>query len=350
MKVLVTGGSGFLGGAVLRALEEAHPDWKLYNLDQRPPSPPTSAKFLQADITIASSVETAILSARPDVIVHTAGVVPNGQRRYSTSPSVRAPTFTINVDGTSNVLSAARKANVSSLVYTSSCTVVSDDLAHDYPLMNESLPTSHATLAYGASKAAAERLVLAANSPSLTTCALRPATIIGPGDSYGVVETIYQLIPHYETPFIIGDGHNMYDFVYISNAAYAHLLAVENLISSKTAAGLAMFISNQEPIYFRDFMAAIWAQCGGHVPPFQVRVPGTLAWVVGYVAEWVSWATGTEAALSRGSVQDAIGIRYADNSRAIEVLGYRPKVGFADAVAITCEDWKAKRKLEGKGR
>ncbi|GAM89267.1 hypothetical protein ANO11243_073040 [Dothideomycetidae sp. 11243] len=308
-KVLVTGGSGFLG-----------------------------------NVTRPEQVLAAVRSAAPDVIVHTAGVVPGGQARYSSSPAVRDPVFAINEGGTRNVIGAARDVGVRALVYTSSCTVISDDLAHDYPLMNEALPTGYATLAYGASKAAAERLVLDANCAELATCALRPATIIGPGDSFGVVATINALVKARETPYIIGDGDNMYDFVYIDNVAYAHLLAVENLLEKRSVAGLAVFVSNHEPIYFRDFMVAIWAQCEGHVPPFTFRVPASLAWFTGWAAEWVAWLAGREAVLSRGSVQDAIGIRYADNSRAIEVLGYRPKVAFADAVRLACDDYKARRK------
>lgn len=117
------------------------------------------------------------------------------------------------------------------------------------------------------------------------------------------------------------------------------MLAVENILSTKTAAGHAFFISNQEPVYFRDFMLAVWAQFG-HVPPFRMRLPGSVAWAAGWVAEWTSWLTGREAALSRGSVMDAVGIRYSNNDKAVRILGYKPRVRFADAVRLACDDYK----------
>jgi len=344
---LVTGGSGFLGNAVILALKNRHPEWTIYNLDLNPRAIFDKVQTIQADISSKESVDAAFEISKPTIVFHVAGVVPNGQARYSAAKSVHERTFNVNVNGTKNILDAARKNGCESFVYTSSCTVISDDLKHDYPLMDETVPTGHASLAYGSSKAAAEKLVLAANGPEMSTCALRPATIIGPGDSYGVISTIHACIRNGETPYIIGDGNNMYDFVYIDNVAHAHVLAVENLLCSKTAAGQAMFISNQEPIYFRDFMLAIWAHFG-HKPPFQVYLPAGIAWGFGWLAEWAAYFAGREIALSRGTVQDAVGIRYSNNDKAVRLLGYKPLVGFADAVRLSCDDFA--RTLEQKKR
>ncbi|KAI4719663.1 NAD(P)-binding protein [Aureobasidium sp. EXF-10727] len=210
--------------------------------------------------------------------------------------------------------------------------------------MTEDMSIGHATLAYGASKAPAELAVLAANTTDFKTCALRPATIIGPGDTYGVIATIHTCIAKGETPWIIGTGDNIYDFVYITNVADAHVLALENLLATKrfpeSAGGHAMFVSNQQPVYFRDFMLAVWKHFD-HVPPFQFVVPRSLAWVAGLVAEVKTWVSGaTTSALSRGSVRDAVGTRYASNEKARQVLGYYPRVDFVDAVRLACEDYK----------
>jgi len=335
---LVTGGSGFLGNAVILALKNKHPEFTIYNLDQNPRAVYDKVQTIQADISNKDSVDVAFSKVQPDIVFHVAGIIPSGQARYSAAESVHERAFNINVNGTKNILDAARRNGCKSFVYTSSCTVLADDLKHDYPLMDETIPIGNATLAYGSSKTAAEKLVLAANGPEMSTCALRPATIIGPGDSYGVVSTIHACIGNGETPYIIGDSNNMYDFVYIDNVAHAHVLALENLLSStKTAAGEAMFISNQEPIYFRDFMLAIWAHFG-HKPPFQVYLPASVAWGFGWLAEWVSYFAGREIALSRGTVQDAVGIRYSNNDKAVRLLGYKPLVGFADAVRLSCDD------------
>lgn len=340
--ILVTGASGFLGQAVITALQTQHPNWTLTNLDLRPPlSPQYNVTYVQADITQPPEVDLAICKANPDAIINVAGWVPNGSLRYSNSKALRDKVFAINHLGTLNVLSSAQKTKCTAFVQTSSCTVLSDDLDHDFPNMTEDIPIGHATLAYGASKAPAELAVLAANSSAFKTCALRPATIIGPGDTYGVIATMHACIANGETPWIIGTGDNMYDFVYITNVADAHVLALENLLfttpSLESAAGQAMFVSNQQPVYFRDFMLAIWGQFG-HVPPFQFTVPTSLAWFAGLMAEVKVWvAGGKESALSRGSVRDAVGTRYASNEKARRILGYYPRVGFVDAVRLACE-------------
>ncbi|KAF1355354.1 hypothetical protein BDV97DRAFT_395721 [Delphinella strobiligena] len=357
MRVLVTGGSGFLGNACIDAVQEAHPEWTLYSLDIRPSATQKNVGFLKADITSRQETQYVISRVNPDAIIHTAGWVPNGKARYSTDKRLRARVFEINVEGARNVVEAAKQTSCKALVHTSSCTVLSDDLNHDYPYMHEDIPMGNTTLSYGASKAAAEPIVLGANSSKLSTCALRPATIIGPGDNFGVIAAIYNCIAKWETPFIIGSGDNMYDFVYITNVADAHILALESLLvhhpssplekpfngdngkveKRESAAGKAFFISNQEPIYFRDFMLAIWAHFG-HVPPFSVRVPDILANLVGTVADVVTWFTGADPTLSAGSVHDALGTRYSNNDRAVKVLGYVPRVGFVDAVRLACED------------
>lgn len=178
-------------------------------------------------------------------------------------------------------------------------------------------------------------MVLDASSKTLATCSLRPSVLCGPGD-YQLVPAIHACIEKWETPFVIGDGLNLWDVTYVTNVADAHVLAAENLMSSKTAAGEAMFIQNNEPITFRDFCLAIWAHFG-HIPPFEVHIPKGLAYVAGLVSEFLTWMTRTTTTLSRGSVGDACSVRYASGSKAKRILGYEARVGIEDAVRLSCE-------------
>ena len=128
----------------------------------------------------------------------------------------------------------------------------------------------------------------------------------------------------------------MWDITYVDNVADAHVLAVENLLSSKTASGQAFFISNKEPIPFRDFCLAVWAHFG-HYPPFQIHVPESVACFAGYLAEWLTWVTGTPTTLSSGSVKDACSIRYCSGTKARTILGYSPCVGVEEGLRISCK-------------
>ena len=123
---------------------------------------------------------------------------------------------------------------------------------------------------------------------------------------------------------------------YVTNCADALVLAAENLISSRTAAGQAFFISNNEPIPFRDLCLAIWARFD-HYPPFELHIPEGLAKIAGYLGEWTTWLTGQSATLSRGSVRDACATRYCNNSKAERVIGYKPRVGIEEGIRISCE-------------
>lgn len=337
--VLVTGGAGFLGNAVATALLDKYPRWRVSTLDIHTPSEAirnSVHQHFEVDIRSSTKVGEALQGYRPDIVVHTAGIVPARRKRYSTSKADRDHVFSINVEGTKHILDATMAAGCKLFVYTSSCTAVTDDLDRDYHNIDESEPLGNARLHYGESKAEAERYVLSPElaQKGLKTCALRPSTIIGPGDT-SVIATMADCIKKGETPFIVGDGNNLYDFIYIDNAAWAHVLAVENLLTTQTAAGEAFFVSNQEPVYFWDFLAYVWAQLGHH-PKRRFYIPSRLAWVAGAVAEFTEWMFGTDSTMSRGSVKDGTKMQYANCRKAEAILGYKAEVGLAEGVRRAC--------------
>ena len=113
---------------------------------------------------------------------------------------------------------------------------------------------------------------------SMPTCVLRPSVLFGKGDTQ-LVPPIHACLAKQETPWVVGDGSNLWDVTYVNNVADAHVLAAENLMSSKTAAGEIFFIQNNEPIPFRDFCLEIWKNFG-HVCCRFLLLSGTLRYSV----------------------------------------------------------------------
>jgi sterol-4alpha-carboxylate 3-dehydrogenase (decarboxylating) len=87
-------------------------------------------------------------------------------------------------------------------------------------------------------------MVLKESNESMATCSLRPSVHCGPGD-YQLVTAIHACIAKGQTPFIIGYCQNLWDVPYATNVADAHFLALEDLLSSKTATGEVSFIQKQ---------------------------------------------------------------------------------------------------------
>ncbi|KAJ5267606.1 3-beta hydroxysteroid dehydrogenase/isomerase [Penicillium angulare] len=359
-RILISGGTGFVGSATVRALAERHPKCAITVIDRSPPRPqhalPDGIRCMQVDVTSAPETSKAFQTVQPNIVIHTAGIVPGLPDRFGRR--LEKEVWRINVVGTQNMLDAATENEAAAFIYTSSCCVVTDDIRSSYANVDEKWPTSSNSLIYGESKvvphncndnyalekdelnltknqATAEALVLNASSDKMATCALRPSVLCGPGDCQ-LVPAIHACIAKYETPFVIGTGDNLWDVTHVSNIADSHVLAVENMVTSRTAAGEAFFIQNNEPIAFRNFCLAIWAHFG-HVPPFEIRIPEGLAYLVGWLCEMATWVTGGTTTLSRGGVQDACAVRYANGKKAKEILGYEARIGIEDAIRLSCE-------------
>lgn len=156
--VLITGGLGFVGSAVVAALQESHPEWILSVLDlTEPVDLQASVTHCKCDITDSARVEEVVSCIRPTAIIHTAGIVPELADRYGRKARERV--FKVNLDGTRNILVAAKRSDVKAVVWTGSCTAVTDDFSKQYPNIDESWPVSSHSLVYGESKASLSLLL-----------------------------------------------------------------------------------------------------------------------------------------------------------------------------------------------
>lgn len=152
--VLITGGCGFVGSAIARALVQKHPKCSITVVDLNPPGPvhevPGQAIFTRADVTSAEEVDKVIRQVRPIVVIHTAGVVPELSERYSRR--LQNLVWKTNVESTRILLDASKRSGVQAFVYTSSCCATTDDMRLSYANINETWPTSQTSSIYGESK------------------------------------------------------------------------------------------------------------------------------------------------------------------------------------------------------
>lgn len=336
MNILVTGGGGFLGGAIVPMLRERGHVVTALGRGQYPQLDRAGVRTVQADIRDAAAVGAACVGM--DAVVHTAAIAGIwGPKKLF---------WDINFHGTQNVLAACRAAGVRFLVYTSSPSVVfgKDELCG----VNESQPYPTKYLAhYPASKAEAERAVLSANAPSdsqsspvsnaahqgrryfhsgaqLKTVALRPHLIFGPGDPHLFPRIIARAKQRKLVQ--VGLGTNLVDVTYVDNAALAHVLAFENLTATATCAGKAYFISQGEPVNLWSWLRDILTRL--ELPPPRGPISARTAQIVGSILEksYGLLRLKSEPRLTRFLASQLATSHYFDISAARRDFGYEPVV------------------------
>uniref|UniRef100_A0A7N2R8B3 Reticulon-like protein n=1 Tax=Quercus lobata TaxID=97700 RepID=A0A7N2R8B3_QUELO len=139
--------------------------------------------------------------------------------------------YSVNVEGTKNVIDACIEHKVKRLIYTSSPSVVFDGV-HGILDGDESVPyPAKHNDSYSATKSEGEALVIKSNgTKGLLTCCIRPSSIFGPGDKL-FVPSLVDAARAGKLKFIVGDGNNIYDFTYVENVAHAHICAERALAS-----------------------------------------------------------------------------------------------------------------------
>ncbi|MDR3089811.1 MAG: NAD-dependent epimerase/dehydratase family protein [Desulfobulbaceae bacterium] len=321
--ILVTGGAGFVGGAIIRMAKARGFD--CISLSRHlSPTPIPGVRQARADIRDRKALEDALVGV--DTVFHCAALagIWGAKQDYQS----------INIDGTEQVLTACHRRGVRHLVYTSTPSVVFDRA--DIHGGDETLPYARRFLChYAKSKAEAERMVLAANGPSLKTCAIRPHLVWGPGDPH----LVPRLLERGRSGLmrVVGDGENLVDISYIDNVASAHLLAAENLADSGTAAGKAYFISQGEPVRLWPWINALFARLD--IAPVTRSIPFGLAYGLGASLE-VAWSLAGKTAeppMTRFVALQLAKSHYFSIDRARRDLGYQPMVTQEEGLRRTVE-------------
>ncbi len=331
MKALVTGGGGFLGGAIVRMLVGRGDEVVTFHRGEYAWLGELGVEVCRGDLCDGDAVARAASGC--DVVFHVAAKA-GVWGKYDDY-------YRANVEGTRNVIDACRSGGVKCLVYTSSPSVVFDgsdeegiDESVDYPAKY----LSH----YSATKAEAERLILAANCGGLVTVAIRPHLIWGEGDPHLVPRIIER--GKAGRLRLVGDEEKLVDSTYIENAAAAHVCAADKLTASgsdeggegddggRGIGGKVYFISNGEPMVMSELINAILEAGGAAV--VTKRISARAAYGVGAVLEWVYGMFGvkSEPMLTRFVARQLATAHWFDISAARRDLGYEPKVSIDEGM------------------
>ena len=314
LKVLVTGGAGFIGTNLVRSLLlkgdsvrvlDNFSSGKRENIEDLK----GDLEFLGADIRDLPTCLQACVGM--DAVLHQAalGSVPR---------SIQDPSLThqVNVNGTLNMLLAARDQEVKRFVFASSSSVYGNT---EEKVKVESLPLRPLS-PYAVSKLAGEAYTLVFSKVyGLETVALRYFNVFGPRQD---PESMYAaVVPRFlasllkgEPPRIFGDGHQTRDFTYVENVVRANLLALE---CPSEACGRAYNIACGQSTSVNDLFRLMRERVGGDA----VRIKPT------------------HEPPQAGDVHDSL----ASIEAARKILGYVPTLGVEEGIGLTIDWYRSRR-------
>lgn len=320
MRILVTGGGGFLGSAICRQLAALEHEVIAYQRTAAQHLESAGIVSIQGSINAVQDLRQAATGC--EAIVHTAG-----KAGVWGDP---AEYHRVNVDGTENVISVCRDLNIPILVHTSSPSVVHS--GGDIEGGDESLPIAkHFTAPYPESKALAEQRVISANSDRLRTTALRPHLIWGPGDPH--------ILPRLAAKarggrLALPGPDKMIDTIFVENAALAHVDALRELTHAGRCSGKAYFVTNHQPLPQGEIIQKLLAAMGIQV---SIRaVPVGIAMTAGAICEtaWRTLRLKSEPPVTRFSVEQLATAHWFDTRAAEQDFGYSPRISIDEGLSL----------------
>lgn len=318
-KVFVTGGSGFVGGAVIAALLQngyrvtamARSEKSMQKVSARGAVP------VKCDL---SNVEAAHL-AGVDAVIHSAALA----EEWGTDDQFHET----NVRGTERLLQAAQDAGVKRFVFVGTEAALFD--GHDLSNVDESHAYAlQSPFPYSRTKALAEKLVLEANSDHFMTMAIKPRFVWGPGDET-VLPTLLELIDKNEFMWI-SNGNVKTSTTYIDNLVHALILSLKN-----GKGGQAYFVADDEISTLREFLTS-YMGTRGVIPP-EKNLPKFVAVGVARIVDrtWKLFHLQSKPPIVRFTIEMLAANCTVNTAKAKAELGYKPLVSVADGLRITAE-------------
>lgn len=336
--VLVTGGAGYLGRFLARALRSLGATVRTFDLARRDEP---GVEAVVGDLRDPRAVHEAVDGC--EVVLHAGaamsflGIAPR---------EVRDRIHGVNVGGARHVVDACRAHGVRALVATSSANVVLDR-----PFVDEDESAPYAARfvdLYGASKAEAERVVLAGSAGSLRTAALRPGGIWGPEEGGYMIRAFLAQLVAGRFVATMGDPRTVVDNTHVDTLVFGELLAARRLLEApEGVAGEAFFCTDDERLnglaWFRPVVEGL-----GHRWP-RVNLPGGLMYAVAWAGEVSTLLGAPEPPLTRIGVLKLTRTSSCRVDKARARLGWRPLWTSPEGIAAHLDDWRAEaERLRGR--
>lgn len=319
MKILVTGGTGFTGKALVkRLLDEGH---RVTAMDYKEGLKTEELRQWGAEVVIGSVTDKAVVERAVEgveLVHHLAAAF----RELNVPDSTYRE---VNVGGTETVLAAARAAGVRRFVYCSTCGVHGNV---DDPPAGEDAPIQPADY-YQRTKYEAEPVVLRYHEQGLPSVILRPAAIYGPGDPERF-SMIYKRVATGRFP-MFGDGKTLYHPLYIDNLVDAFLLAMQD----GKGDGEAYLIADEEYVEIEDLVRRV-----AKALDVELTVPHYPVWpvvVAGHICEKLCKPFRVTPPIFPRRVDWFRQNRAFKIDKAKRDLGYRPRVGLDEGLKRTAE-------------
>lgn len=324
MKVLVTGGTGFIGSYLVKALVKRGYDVSCLVRDKNKAGNLASLKLklVEGDVTDKKAVEKAV--AGMDIVYHLAAI----SGKSAVSPSLYQK---VNIEGTRNLVEAALKAKVGRFVYTSSV-AVTGQLSK---IPGDETSPYNSTNSYERSKVEGEKLVLAAMKRGLPAVIVRPGVVYGPGNEHTSMAQFFRMALK-GFCLIPGNGENLWDLIFVDDIVAGFLLAGEK----KQAVGQIFIIRGPQPVKVNQLVKTL-AHASG-VKLKIIHLPLLPMIFAGKIFGLIESLFGLPMPFSAKTVQILSQSRPHSIEKAKTILGYQPKISLEEGVAKTVVGYKEK--------
>ena len=322
MKILVTGGTGFTGKALVkRLLDDGH---QVVALDFQEGLKTQELRDWGAEVVIGSVTDKHIVDdcmKGVDIVHHLAAAF-----RQLDQPS--SYYWNVNVQGTKNVLEAAWREKVKKFVYCSTCGVHGNV---EHPPGNEESPINAADY-YQQTKYEAEPFVLEYHKKGMATVIIRPAAIYGPGDP----ERFFMIFKRVNKGMfpMFGNGKTLYHPLYIDHLVDAHVLAQEPGVGD----GQAYLIADENYIEIKELVKKTAEALG--VPVKIPHFPLLPIIIIGHICEKLCKPFKVTPPIFPRRVDWYRQNRAFSIEKARRDLGYNPQIGIEEGLKRTAAWYK----------